>query len=255
MSLNLTFLLFLPFSGCLCRPVLQSHEKRSSVVLFVFSVSINYLFHKFPCARSGSMSPKANEGQRARITVLYVNVCQSVCMCVCPVHRTRSALVLYFFFTESFIGRTFPCMSAESRSDVCGYSIRICVPVYNNTSVISISHELYEASFSPPFSGNPCERFFQNLILSVCFSMSCPEQADRERGRPSNIATRPKWPLKGTSREGWRNVHLTTLTASCYCSRLSVLCKVCIKALMVVLSVPIATSWADFSIKTYQLRK
>lgn len=117
LSFNLTFSSSLSF--------VQFPQKHLSMLLFIFSVTFLPLIisvHSFPCAHFSLMSPKATEDPRARIGVCE---CVSECVRVCPVHQTRSALVLYFVPSESFIERTFPAASAESRLDVWSYSIRI----------------------------------------------------------------------------------------------------------------------------------
>lgn len=87
--------------------------------------------------------PKANEGQRAKISVLYVDVCQRVCVSVLytePGQRSCST----FPPQKVSLGKMFPSVSAESRLNAHGYSIRICVPVYDIMSGIAIVHELDE---------------------------------------------------------------------------------------------------------------
>lgn len=100
--------------------------------------------------------------------------CQSVCVCVCPVHQTRSAaLVLHFMCPESVIERS---LLNPHWPFVGTISVTVCM--FTNMSIISIIYDGYQASFMLYFQEEI------SRILSVCFSVSCPKLADRERGRP-----------------------------------------------------------------------
>lgn len=132
------------------------------------------------------MSPKANEGQLARISVLYVNVCQRVCVLYTePGQHSCST----FSFQKVSLGKH-PPLSAESRLD-CGYSIHFCVPVYNDMSIISIIHELYEASFSLHFQETRVRDSFRTSFFLCAFQCHVQSKQIENKGDPSNIT---KWP-------------------------------------------------------------
>ncbi len=162
----LTFSLFRPSSGCLGKSlscpspaVIQKHMSSSLCIFSVSLLPLITLSTSFLVPSSAWCPPKATKDPWARISVwMCVRVCVCVCVCVCPVHQTRSALVLYFIFPESFIERTFPAVSAESRLDVLSLQdmcVCVCVCVFVNTSIVSIIYEMYQASFLLYFQETP----------------------------------------------------------------------------------------------------
>lgn len=134
-----------------------------------------------------------------------------VYMCVCPVHQTR--LCSTFSFQKVSPKRTF---LAASGYFFCCY---IFAPLHVSVNAPVIRSQRVKHGFC----STPRKAVALGVILSVCFSVSCLKEADRERGR----AFQHHEAAKVTCLQGaLRNVHLTTLTASCYYCRFTVLCNI-----------------------------